>query len=222
MHLIDLKVEADLLLKNKEIARKNREFFEKNGIKVVNIMGAIGSGKTTLIEGTVKALKNSLRIGAILGDVAGDSDFQRISKLGIKAVMINTGKECHLDANLIYQEVSKFHDVDLLLIENVGNLICPTDFYLGEDLRVVMVSVTEGEDVIEKHPEIFRIADLIIINKISLADAVGVNVDRMESCASRLSRARILRMDLKEKVGLEEWLEFIRGVLNVSGNSREG
>jgi len=222
MHLIDLRVEADLLSKNKEIAMKNREFFKKNRIKAINIMGAIGSGKTTLIEETVKALKNNFRIGAILGDVAGDSDLQRVSKLGIKAAMINTGKECHLDANLIQKRIIDFSDVDLLLIENVGNLICPTDFYLGEDLRVVMVSVTEGEDVIEKHPEIFRIADLVIINKVSLADAVGVSVERMESIAGRLSRARIIRMDLKKGVGLDEWLEFIRGVLNVSGNSGEG
>ncbi len=219
MHRIEVDAEVDLLSENKRLARENREFLMSYGIRAVNIMGAVGSGKTLLIEKTVDEMKD-VKIGVILGDVVCKADYDRVSKHGVAAEPINTGKECHLDAHLIHHSIRKFSDVDLILIENVGNLICPVDFDLGEDYRVVMVSVTEGDDVVEKHPEIFRLADVIIINKIALAEFVEADVDKMESDARRLNpNAKVIRMDLKKGIGFDEWIDFLRGVLNVSGNS---
>ncbi|WP_457591155.1 hydrogenase nickel incorporation protein HypB [Geoglobus sp.] len=219
MHRIEVDAEVDLLSENKRLARENREFLMSHGIRAVNIMGAVGSGKTLLIEKTVDEMKD-VKIGVILGDVVCKADYDRVSKHGVAAEPINTGKECHLDAHLIHHSIRKFSDVDLILIENVGNLICPVDFDLGEDYRVVMVSVTEGDDVVEKHPEIFRLADVIIINKIALAEFVEADVDKMESDARRLNpNAKVIRMDLKKGIGFDEWIDFLRGVLNVSGNS---
>ena len=210
MHRIEVEAEVDLLSENKKLAEENRRFFRENGILAVNIMGAIGSGKTLLIEKTVEKLKD-LKVGAILGDVVCKADYERVRKLGVKAEAINTGKECHLDAHLVSHKIRNFGDVDILLIENVGNLICPVDFDLGEDLRVVMVSVTEGDDVIEKHPKIFTIADVVIINKIGLAEFVGANLEKMKEDAKKLNpKAKLILMDLKEGIGLEEWVKYLR------------
>ncbi len=210
MHRIEVEAEVDLLAENKRLAEENRRFFRENGILAVNIMGAIGSGKTLLIEKTIEKMKD-LKVGAVLGDVVCKADYERVKRLGVKAEAISTGKECHLDAHLVSHKVGSFKDVDVLLIENVGNLICPVDFDLGEDLRVVMVSVTEGDDVIEKHPKIFTIADVVIINKVKLAKLVGANLEKMKEDVRRLNpRAKLILMDLKEGVGLDEWIEYLR------------
>jgi len=214
MHRIEVEAEHDVLSLNKKLARENREFLDKHGVVAINVMGAIGSGKTLLIEKTIDALKDKVKIGAILGDVVAKDDYERVARHGIKAVPLNTGKECHLDAHLVHHVIDKFGDVDVLFIENVGNLICPVDFDLGETYRVVMVSVTEGDDVVGKHPEIFRLADVIIINKTSLADAVEADVNKMLEDARRLNpNAKIIKMDLKKGIGFEEWLEWLRCAL---------
>ncbi|MCD6493587.1 MAG: hydrogenase nickel incorporation protein HypB [Archaeoglobaceae archaeon] len=219
MHKIEVDAKIDVLSLNKRYAKENREFFRKNNILVINVMGAIGSGKTLLIEKTIDSL--GYKIGAILGDVVCKADYDRISKHKVKAKAINTGKECHLDAHLINHVIDEFDDVDILFIENVGNLICPVDFDLGEDIRVVMVSVTEGDDVVAKHPEIFRIADVIIINKVGLAKFVGANVEKMFNDAKDLNpKAKIIRMDLKEGIGFDEWLDLVNSY--VSRHNREG
>jgi len=218
MHKIEVEAEHDILSLNKRLAKENREFLEKHGVIAINVMGAIGSGKTLLIEKTIEALKDRIKIGAILGDVIAKEDYERVARHGIKAEPLNTGKECHLDAHLVHHVIEKFGDVDLLFIENVGNLICPVDFDLGERYRVVMVSVTEGDDVVKKHPEIFRLADVIIINKVALAKAVEADVDKMVKDAERINpKARIIRMDLRKGIGFEEWLEWLRCVLQSRG-----
>ena len=212
MHRIEIEAEIDLLNENRRYAAKNRKILRERGAIAVNIMGAIGSGKTLLIEKTIEIL-GDVKIGVVLGDVVCRADYARISKYGVAAHAINTGKECHLDAHLIHESLKKMENVDLVLIENVGNLVCPVDFDLGEDFRVVMVSVTEGDDVVEKHPEIFRLADVIIINKIGLAEHVDADIEKMEMDAKRLNKnAKIIKMDLKLNVGLKEWIEFLRGV----------
>ncbi len=229
MHKIDIEAEIDVLTENKRFAKDNRRFFNENEIIAINIMGAVGSGKTTLIEKTILAIKNKelgkeLKVGAILGDVFGDSDFKRVSKHSVIAEPLNTGKECHLDAHILnhtlHQRIDEFKNIDLLLIENVGNLICPSDFDLGETYRVVIVSVTEGEDVIEKHPLTFVNADVIIINKVTLANLVDVDVEKMVRDAKKInSKAKIIKMDLKDGIGIEEWINFLRSVLDVSCNT---
>jgi len=213
MHKIEIKAEADIFSANRRIAEENREFFKKNNIIAMNIMGATGSGKTLLIEKTVSNM-DGIEVGAILGDVVGKADYDRVARHGIKAEMINTGKECHLDAHFLHHSVSSFKGVKLLFIENVGNMVCPADFDLGEEYRVVMVSVTEGDDVVEKHPEIFRMADVIIINKVALADAVEANIDKMVNDARELNaRAKIFRTDLKKGIGFEEWIDWLKSVV---------
>ncbi len=211
MHRIEVDAEVSLLEENRKFAGENREFLAEHGVVALNLMGATGSGKTLLIEKTADAIGSEIKIGAILGDVAGDDDYRRVVSHGVKAKMVNTGKECHLDAHFIHHAIEEFGDVDLLFMENVGNLVCPVDFDLGEDYRVVMVSVTEGDDVVRKHPEIFRLADAILINKVSLAEAVGCDVDTMVRDARRLNaKAPVIRMDLKTGEGFEEWLEWLK------------
>jgi len=211
LHRIEVDAEVSLLEENRKFAGENREFLAEHGVVALNLMGATGSGKTLLIEKTADAIGSEIKIGAILGDVAGDDDYRRVVSHGVKAKMVNTGKECHLDAHFIHHAIEEFGDVDLLFMENVGNLVCPVDFDLGEDYRVVMVSVTEGDDVVRKHPEIFRLADAILINKVSLAEAVGCDVDTMVRDARRLNaKAPVIRMDLKTGEGFEEWLEWLK------------
>ncbi len=219
MHRVEIDAQVNLLGENKRYAEENRRFLRERGIVAVNIMGAIGSGKTLLIEKTVEKMSD-VKIGVILGDVVCRADYERVSKHDVVAEAINTGKECHLDAYLIHRSIRKLENVNLILIENVGNLVCPVDFDLGENKRVVMVSVTEGDDVVEKHPEIFRLADVIIINKTELAEFVGASVEKMEKDAGRLNpHAKIIKMDLKQNRGIEEWIEFLRGVMDVSGST---
>lgn len=210
MHRIEVDAELDLMEANKKLAGENRDFFKNKKIKAINIMGATGSGKTLLIEKTADSL-NGVTIGAILGDVSGMADYNRVVKYGIKAESVSTGKECHLDAHFVHHAIESFDGVNVLFMENVGNLICPVDFDLGENYRVVMVSVTEGDDVVEKHSEIFRLADVIIINKVGLAEAVEADVDKMEKDARNINaRALIFKTDLRKDIGFDEWIDWLR------------
>jgi hydrogenase nickel incorporation protein HypB len=214
MHITeDVSIGYDVLAANAKLARSNRITLEKFGITAFNIMGAIGSGKTLLIEKTIEQL--DYRIGAIAGDVVARLDASRFEKLGIPTIGLNTGKECHLDAHLVEHGLMKLplDKLDILFIENVGNLICPADYELGEHKRIVIVSVSEGDDIVEKHPLIFSTADLIIVNKIDIAEAVNADPDKMVRDARIINpRIDVLKMSLKTGEGFEEWLEFIKEV----------
>jgi hydrogenase nickel incorporation protein HypB len=213
MHTTEVSIEYDILKENSEIARKNRENLEKFNITAFNIMGAIGSGKTLLIEKTIERLGNEYRIGAIAGDVVARIDAARFEKHGIPTVGLNTGKECHLDAHLVEHGLLELplDSLDILFIENVGNLICPTDYELGEHKRVVVVSVTEGDDIVEKHPLIFSTADLIIVNKVDIAEAVNADADKMVNDARTINpRIEVLKMSLKNGEGFGEWIDFVK------------
>jgi len=181
--IYDIELEADLLKANEELARKNRELLRKHGVMAIDVMGAIGSGKTTLIEKLVQALKEKYRIAVFKGDLTTTIDAELIGRHGVEAVAINTGKECHLDANLVGKALQKIKldGIDLLFIENVGNLICPADFPLGSEKRVVVVSVTEGPYMVVKHPFIFIDADVAVINKKDLAQAMGVDSEKLKA-----------------------------------------
>jgi hydrogenase nickel incorporation protein HypB len=206
MHHIDVRLEKDIFDVNNRIARENASRFRAHGVRAIDLLGAIGSGKTALIEKTVPLLRErGLRAGAIAGDVYGDDDYQRIKALGIPVVNANTGKECHLDAHLVdHASVDlPLDDIDILFIENVGNMVCPTDFLLGAEKRVVIVSATEGDDVVNKHPMMFRGCDIGIINKVDLALLVGASLDRMESDMHRYNPSmKVFRTDLKNGEGL--------------------
>lgn len=213
MHTIEVPVGYDVLEVNSELARRNRDTLEKHGITAFNIMGAIGSGKTLLIEKTIENLGKSHRIGAIAGDVIARIDAARFEKYGIPTIGLNTGKECHLDAHLVEHGLLELplDSLDILFIENVGNLICPADFELGEHKKVVIVSVSEGDDIVEKHPLIFSTADLIIVNKIDIAEAVNADADKMVSDARLINpRIDVLKMSLKTGEGFGEWVDFVK------------
>lgn len=213
MHTIEVPIGYDVLTVNSELARRNRNTLEKHGITAFNIMGAIGSGKTLLIEKTIERFGSSYRIGAIAGDVVARIDAARFEKFGIPVIGLNTGKECHLDAHLVEHGLPKLplDSLDILFIENVGNLICPADYELGEHKRVVIVSVSEGDDIVEKHPSIFTTADLIIVNKIDIAGAVNADADKMVKDARIINpRIDVLKMSLKTGEGFEEWINFVK------------
>ena len=210
MHVIHM--EYDVFKANDKIAGKNRQNLDKHQIFSVNVMGAIGSGKTTLIEEAIKHLKGKYRIAVIAGDVIAEMDASRFRKLGVSTIPVNTGKECHLDAKLLEKALNEIdlENTDILLIENVGNLICPVDFKLGEHLRIVIVSVTEGDDIILKHPMIFKTADLAIINKVDIAYAVDCNTKKMqEDILSLNPDVPVILTSKHDFKSLETWISFI-------------
>lgn len=181
--IFDIELDENLKRANDLIADENRGLLQKHGIQAIDVMGSIGSGKTSLIEQLVRLLRGRHRIAAFKGDLTSKIDSERIASLGIQTVQINTGKECHLDANLVRKALKKLdlNALDLIFIENVGNLICPADFPLGSDKRVVVVSVTEGPYMVVKHPFIFVDADVAVINKIDLAGPMNVDTKKLSS-----------------------------------------
>ncbi|MCC7565056.1 MAG: hydrogenase nickel incorporation protein HypB [Methanomicrobiaceae archaeon] len=213
MHHIDVHVEKDIYSANNRIADGNAVRLQKNGIKALDLLGAIGSGKTALIERLVPLLRErGLRAGAIAGDVYGDDDFRRLIALGIPAANANTGKECHLDAHLVEHALQELplDQIDVLFIENVGNMVCPTDFRLGAEKRIVVVSATEGDDVVNKHPMMIRESSIGVINKIDLAGYVGADLDRMERDMLRYNPGmQVFRTNLKTGEGTEALLDAI-------------
>lgn len=180
MHIVQVGMEYDVLKENNALANSNFRLLKEHGIKTIEFMGSIGSGKTSLIIKLAEKMKDKgLRVCAIAGDVTGEDDLRRMKASGLDAVNCNTGHECHLDANLVKKSLDKMDldKYDVIFIENVGNLVCPADFPLGADYRVVVISTTEGDDMVRKHHDIFLHSDVAILNKMDIADAVGVDPD---------------------------------------------
>lgn len=212
MHqLVSVDMEKDLLEANRKLAEENHQILKGKGIRSVDLMGSIGSGKTLLIEKISTLLKDrGIRTGVITGDVMGDDDYNRIISLGVPAVNVNTGKECHIDAHLAEHAIEDLDldGIDVLLIENVGNLVCPADFPLGTDIRAVIISVTEGDDMVRKHPLIFKEADIIVINKSDLADLMEVRIESLIEDANTVKPgATVVVTDAKHSVGIEKLAE---------------
>jgi hydrogenase nickel incorporation protein HypB len=179
---LEIEPGMDILEVNKQLAHKNMERLQKHNVKAIDIMGSIGAGKTSLIEKLVQALKQKYRIAVFKGDLTTTIDAERIGRHGVKVLTINTGLECHLDANVVARAVERINlqDIDLLFIENVGNLICPAEFPLGTEKRVVVVSVTEGPYMVVKHPFTFMTADVTVINKKDLAGIMKVDTEQLK------------------------------------------
>lgn len=205
-------ISFNVMTYNNKFALENREFFTKNAIKALNLLSSPGSGKTTLLVRTIEELKEQISLAVIEGDQETEIDALKIQKTGIKALQINTGKACHLDAHGIAHAV---RDLDLdknsiLFIENVGNLICPTAFDLGESERVVILSATEGEEKPLKYPHIFASADVVIISKIDAADFLGFNIPLCEENIRKINKkALIFRLSAKTGEGMEKWLSWL-------------
>lgn len=186
--VFDIELEEDLLRKNREIADKNRELLNSHKVLAIDVMGSIGSGKTSLIEKLIESLKDKYRISVIAGDLTTTIDADRVHRNGVEVTQVNTGKECHLDANLIKKALKDLDlkKTDLLFIENVGNLICPAEFPLGSHKRVVVISVSEGPYMVVKHPYIFIDADMMVINKIDLVSSMDVSPENLTKDVAKI------------------------------------
>ena len=205
--VFDVELEADILKANKELAAENHAKLKQNGITSIDVMGSVGSGKTSLIKAIVSVLKATHRIAVIEGDVTTTIDADIIASEGVPTVQVNTGKECHLDANLIKKALTRIHlsELDLIFIENVGNLICPAEFPLGSDKRLVVISVTEGPYMVVKHPMMFYEANTVAINKVDLSNAMGVDPFKLKGDISKVNpKATVVFTDCRNMVGIPE------------------
>ncbi|WP_157209635.1 hydrogenase nickel incorporation protein HypB [Methanosalsum zhilinae] len=215
MHVINIG--HDILEANSRLANKNRNLLNANNIFALNIMGAIGSGKTTLIEEAIKQLKDCFEIAVIAGDIVAEIDAARFEKLDVKVVPVNTGRECHLDAKLIEKSLEQIDlkNTDLLFIENVGNLICPVDYMLGKHVRVVIVSVSEGDDIVQKHPMIFRNSNLALINKTDIAEAVSSSLLKMKEDVHKINPGiPVVLTSSRDMQSIHQWIEYIKSGLD--------
>ncbi len=215
MHL-NIPIGSDIFDSNRRHANRNQKLFESHGIAAFNVMGAIGSGKTTLIELAIERLGDRYQIGVVAGDIVADIDASRFKGHDVPTVAMNTGKECHLDAHLVDHAIKDLPlaDLDLVVIENVGNLICPTDFELGEHRRVVIVSVSEGDDIVAKHPMIFLSSDIVVVNKVDIAEFVGADPDKMVDDATTINpKITTLKTSAKTGEGIDAWIEWIEACL---------
>lgn len=205
-------VNRSLMEKNDRLAEANRKEFHRKKLFVLNVVSSPGSGKTTFIRETAVRLKEQLRVGVIVGDLATDNDAARLIAAGIPVVQITTGTVCHLDADMVSRAAKKLDlgSLDVLVIENVGNLVCPADYDLGEDLRVVLLSVTEGEDKPLKYPPMFHSAQVAIVTKTDLAVAAGFDRRQALDNLGRISHhARIFEVSAKTGEGMDAWIEFL-------------
>ena len=207
-----IKMEQDVLHKNQLQAERNRGFFEARNIKAINLLSSPGSGKTTLLEKTIKSIGNNFDFYVIEGDQQSSRDADRIAKTGAKVLQINTGKGCHLDAAMVHHALHKLEPVDnaFLMIENVGNLVCPALFDLGEHKRVVIMSVTEGDDKPLKYPDIFHSAHICILNKIDLLPYVDFDITAAEDYLHRLNpNMEVITISATTGEGMNDWYSWI-------------
>ena len=206
-------VEIDILAKNNRLAAGNRLFLQDRGVFALNLVSSPGSGKTTILERTLADLSASLCCAVIEGDQQTDNDARRIAATGVAVKQINTGAGCHLDAHMVGHALEELPiaDLDILFIENVGNLVCPASFDLGEAHKVVVLSVTEGEDKPLKYPQMFHAADVMLLNKIDLLPHLDFDLDRCLEMARRVNPAiRIFQLSAKSGAGMTEWYEWLR------------
>jgi hydrogenase nickel incorporation protein HypB len=208
-----ITVERKVLEKNDELAARNREVFRSYGVFVVNMVSSPGSGKTNILERTLEYLKDSLRVTVIEGDVQTDLDAQRVAKFGVPVVQIITNGGCHLEANLIHDALGTINlkGVQLLIIENVGNLVCPANYDLGENMKIVVASTTEGDDKPLKYPGMFRNASALIINKIDLLPYVNCHLKELKSNALRINpKLNVFETSCVTKQGIAEWCMWLK------------
>jgi hydrogenase nickel incorporation protein HypB len=212
-----VEVKQSLLRENERVAEINRQHFDEKGILAMNLISSPGSGKTTLLEKTIEALKDELKIGVLEGDIETERDAERIRAKGAAAVQLTTGGACHLEAPLVHKG---FHALekqmdgtvpDILFIENVGNLVCPSSFYLGEHVRVVLVSVPEGSDKPAKYPKAFKTSNVFIITKADLLPYFDFDVEKVKKEALSLNpNLRVFVVSSKTGEGLNEWFDYLK------------
>ncbi|AVK99102.1 hydrogenase nickel incorporation protein HypB [Lysinibacillus sphaericus] len=210
-----IKLKEEVLTDLNAAATFNRNLFKENKTLVINLMSSPGAGKTTLLEETVKRLADKFNIAVIEGDLATERDAERLRSLGIKTVQINTVGGCHLDARMIAKTIPEFNfeSIDILFIENIGNLVCPSGYDLGQDYKVVVLSVPEGNDKIPKYPVMFRRTDLTIINKIDLLPYVAFNIEEAKQDLAQINpTAQFKLVSATTGEGIDDWINWIKDV----------
>ncbi|MEA3302974.1 MAG: hydrogenase nickel incorporation protein HypB, partial [Pseudomonadota bacterium] len=218
-----VQIEEDILAKNNAYASANRRWFSEHGILALNLVSSPGSGKTTLLTRTIDDLKAALKLSVIEGDQQTANDADRIRETGVKALQINTGKGCHLDAHMIGHALQTLDpdDDSVLFIENVGNLVCPAAFDLGEAHKVVILSVTEGEDKPIKYPDMFHAADLMLLNKTDLLPYLQFDVDQCIDYARRVNPGiKVIQLSATTGEGMQEWYQWVRTTLLLASIGR--
>jgi hydrogenase nickel incorporation protein HypB len=214
-------VVKNVLDANERIAAQNRKLFDEKKIYVINLMSSPGAGKTSLVEQTIMALKDRYRIAVIEGDIQDTYDADRVAALGIPAVQINTGGACHIDGNMIREALPALDldRIDLLISENVGNLVCPAEFKIGENAKVMILSTPEGADKPAKYPLMFQESAVMIINKIDLAPYVDFDLEKAKRDALTLNRnLKIFEVSCKTGQGLENWVQWLAGRIEAFRN----
>ena len=212
--IVPLDIQDDILAGNRQRAAHNREHFRDHGVFAVNLMGSPGAGKTAVLEATARRLGAAVRCGALAGDLATDRDAARLTRAGVPALSITTGSACHLDAKMVHESLHHFPDwsaLDYLFIENVGNLVCPAVYDLGQDVNVVALAVTEGEDKPVKYPVMFRKADLVLLTKVDLLPHLRhMDVDAvLDGIAQVMPANHVIRFSAETGEGVDEWLQWL-------------
>jgi hydrogenase nickel incorporation protein HypB len=213
-HLVSVEVHDAILSVNDRTAAHNREHLVEGGVFAVNLMGSPGAGKTAVLEATARAFAGVLRIGAIAGDLETERDADRLRAVGVRATTITTGSACHLDAEMVHKALHHFpwRELDYLFVENVGNLVCPAIYDLGQAVNVVALSVTEGEDKPLKYPVMFRKADLVLLTKVDLLPHLDFRVDAvLDALARTMPQAAVLQVSARSGAGVPEWISWLEG-----------
>ncbi|MGE5416406.1 MAG: hydrogenase nickel incorporation protein HypB [Acidobacteriota bacterium] len=211
--MVQVRLGNNILGANEMLARKNRSLFSDRGVLVLNFMSSPGSGKTTILERTIEGLREQLKMGVIEGDLYTDQDAQRIGQKGVPVIQINTEGACHLDAGMVgkaYESLGN-SEMDLVIIENVGNLVCPAEFDLGEDGKAVVISVAEGNDKVTKYPLIFREASVILVNKIDLLEHTDFSLDKLREDVRHINpSAPLFLVSGRTGQGIVEWCGWLQ------------
>jgi hydrogenase nickel incorporation protein HypB len=222
----DAALEINLLHANQDGADRNRDRFDEWEITCLNVMSSPGAGKTVLLEETLSALNQTLKIAIIEGDMTTELDADRLRKYGVPVIAINTGRSCHLDSKMVSGGIHRLeheynpHEFDLVFVENVGNLVCPAEFEVGEHAKVALLSVTEGEDKPLKYPVMFREADCLLITKIDLAPYLDIDIQRIETNARQINpHVKIIPLSAKTGEGMETWFKWVQSQLKISSQS---
>jgi hydrogenase nickel incorporation protein HypB len=211
-----IKVVTRILDANERIAEENRHIFDANKTFVINLMSSPGAGKTSLLEKTIKHLRGKEKIGVIAGDISGSDDALRIDRLGVPVIQINTGGACHLDANMINDVINDLplEEINLLFIENVGNLVCPAEFNLGENIKAMILSLTEGHDKPLKYPQIFQKSSAMVLNKVDLKPFLDVSIEKIKTDVTSLNPSiKIFELSCKTDEGMENWIKWLQTLI---------
>ncbi|CEO89108.1 hydrogenase nickel incorporation protein HypB [Syntrophaceticus schinkii] len=216
--MVKVRMAAPVLQQNDEVAKENRGIFRDKGLFVLNLMSSPGSGKTSILERTIERLAGRLKLGVIEGDIYTTRDAERIEKFGIPVVQINTAGSCHLDARMVGPALEDFDldALDILIVENVGNLVCPAEFDLGEDARAAVLSITEGNDKPVKYPLVFRESEVVLINKIDLLPYTDCDIDLLEGDLKKINpELELFRVSVRLDQGFEPWIDWLEKQVNL-------